>query len=124
MSLANLAKFFYKMDHDEKVKAKVDAVVFKYNAPESANTSRREIIEKELIPIGKEIGLDFTIEEFMQYVANPSLQKIYETARVVGGSPNSKDFGARIAANVAKKSIINTATKVANDFYQENYAND
>ena len=58
-------------------------------------------------------------EEFSEYLNNPSLQRVYETARVVGGSPDSPDFGKRIAANVAQKSIMRSAIGSAESYYQD-----
>ncbi len=124
MSLKDVAKLFYRMDHEQNVKDAVDSVVAKYNSPEYANVNKEDIIVSELIPIGKNFGLEFTLDEFIQYLSNPSLQKIYETARVVGGSPNDKDFGKRIAANVARKSIVKDAVNVADLYYTDNYTND
>lgn len=124
MSIKNVADLFYRMDHEIDVKEKVDNIVAKYSSPEYENVNREEIILKELIPLGEEIGLDFTCEEFSEYLNNPSLQRVYETARVVGGSPDSPDFGKRIAANVAQKSIMRSAIGSAESYYQDHYVSD
>lgn len=124
MSIKNVATLFYKMDHEMDVKARVDAIIAKYNSPEYENVNRENIILEELIPLGKEIDLEFTCEEFNEYLNNPSLQRLYETARVVGGSPDSPDFGRKIAANVAQKSIMRSAISSADAYYNDNYAAD
>ena len=124
MSLKNVARLFYKMDHDPVVKNKVDAIVAKYNSPEFSTVSREYIIETELVPLGQTINLEYTVDEFMEYLGNPSLQKVYETARVVGGLPTDPDFGRRIAAKVARDSIINDVIGVADKYYQDTYSND
>ena len=124
MSLENVDNLFYRMDHEFDVKEKVDNIVAKYSSPEYENINREEIIMNELIPLGKEIGLEFTCEEFARYLSDPSLQRLYETARVVGGSPDSPDFGKRIAANVAQKSIMRSAIGSAESYYQNNYVSD
>ncbi len=124
MSLKDVAKLFYRMDHEQDVKNAVDSIVAKYNSPEYASVNKESIIVEELIPLGKDFGLDFTLDEFIQYLGSPSLQKVYETARVVGGSPEDKDFGRRIAANVARKSIVKDAINIADLYYNDNYTND
>ena len=124
MSLANIAKLFYRMDHEQEVKVAVDAIVSKYNSPEYENVNREDIIVSELIPLGESFGLGFTLDEFMLYLSDPSLQKLYETARVVGGSPDDPDFGKRIAASKATKFIVNDAVSSADNYYNDNYVSD
>lgn len=121
MSIANVSKLFYTMDHDVKVKEKVDNIISKYSSAGYSFVDREEIIVKELIPLGKEIGLDFTLDEFTEYLMSPSLQKLYETARVVGGSPDDPDFGKRIAARVAEKSLLRGHLNAASTLYQDTY---
>lgn len=121
MSVANVAKLFYRMDHEVDVKEKVDAIIAKYSSPDYSGVNREEIIEEELIPLGKELGMEFTLGEFTEYLLNPSLQKLYETARVVGGSPDDPDFGKKIAARVAEKSLLRDHLKAASALYDKTY---
>ena len=121
MSVKNVYDLFYRMDHNLDVKEKVNNIISKYSSPSYAAVDREEIIAKELIPLGKELGLEFTLDEFTRYLIDPSLQKLYETARLVRSSPKDPDFGKKIAARGAEKFTLHSILDQTDKFHEKNY---
>lgn len=66
-SIENIQKFYNALRTDERLYKKLDAIDEQFDGAKLDKSKKREIIEKYIIPIAKEWGLPFTLEDLDEF---------------------------------------------------------
>ncbi|MDQ5983297.1 MAG: hypothetical protein RUMPE_00298 [Eubacteriales bacterium SKADARSKE-1] len=126
MSKENVAKFYELVNQDKGLQKNLQDIGEKYKDEKMDDSLKTFIVQTEIIPLARRSGFELKKEEVIDFL-NERASKISKEAvrKISGGHSNEHhghfSAGEMAAAKVAKKSIINSATDIANKFYQQNY---
>ncbi|SFG13340.1 Nitrogen fixation protein of unknown function [Desulfotomaculum arcticum] len=68
MSKENIKKFYEAVAADEGLRTKLNDLNKQYQGEAMDEEKKAALVEKLILPIAAEMGLDFTLEELRQYV--------------------------------------------------------
>lgn len=117
MAKENILSFYDYIENDPKVSKKIEKI-------NSLKESDPEKFSKKASKIAQKAGFEFTSNELLNYLNEKKIYIKKENEKLVaGGKAKKEDFskGELAAVKVAKRAIINDATKKANVFYKDTY---
>jgi len=91
MSKENIKLFYEALAKDKALQEKVNVISQKYVEQKTGDIQAEEIYNKELVPLAKEAGYDFSLAEFKEYAEEtkkPGMREVSEEelAGVAGGN--------------------------------------
>lgn len=84
MSKENATRFMMMKDKDETIKNAFDAIMGKYEGKILSKDEQDKALREEIIPLAKEYGYEFTLEDFAKLQADGKLSD-EELGQITGG---------------------------------------
>lgn len=126
--MKSVIEFYDFVSHNTNMQENLKFIAEKYKDEKLDESLKRFIVQTEIIPLAKRSGFDLDIEKVIDFLDERSKTILKDDIKQVGGgaetfnkSKNRFSTGEIAAAKVAEKSIINSATDMANQFYKQNY---
>lgn len=112
MSRDNIIKFYKLVDENTKLKKKMQKIENKKLG--------KDVLDK-IVSLAGKMNIYFTKDEIADYFLEKDNQMDKSESQKVSGGKKNFTKGEIAAAKVARKAIVNSATKLAETNYSETY---
>ncbi len=98
MSRENVKKFYDLVENDASLKKELEGLDEKIKVSQTDLNNLRGLVEKEIIPVAKKRGLDFTAEELLTYANDKYMKLTEEDLMDISGGISAKNSAIGLSA--------------------------